>query len=111
MRQGGPIGILLRSKLPSAGMKRVASRFGSEWMKQKPAGLRLARDHQLRSALEILAGLFFRPVGEARREGRAAVAARVPHPLLQKDGLHAGFEELKIKLAFGWGVRSRSCRS
>ncbi len=109
----------MRCKLPPAGMKCVASRFGSEGMNQEPAGLRLPRDNQLRGALKILAGLFFRPIGETRRERRqmkhpvgscvAAVAACVSGPLFEKDGLDSGFEKLKIKLTFDPGVRTACC--
>src|SRR2546422_4741000 len=48
-----PVGIVLRLKLPAAGMKRIPTRFRRQWMYQQSAYSRIPGNHFLQSALEI----------------------------------------------------------
>ena len=48
-----PVRIVLRLKLPAAGMKRIPARFRRQWMHQQSAYSGIPGYHFLQSALEV----------------------------------------------------------
>src|SRR5262249_26314989 len=106
-----PRRVVLVGELAAAGMKDAAAALGRERMQQKPAGIGIARVHQLGDHLEILTRLPFGPRALAGREllqaeivvalRMAHVAARVAGALLQKDRLDLALEGVVIECRRG----------
>src|SRR5712692_6969521 len=88
-------------------MEGITACFGSERMNQKRARTGIAGNNVLENVLKIALGLLISPIRGTWRQllevkasvvfRMAAVTAGVPRPLLQENGLHPGFEELKIQ--------------
>ena len=119
-----PVGIILRSKLPAAGMKRISSRLGREGVDQESAGSGVSRNHLLHGVLEVALRLLFSPLRSSRgqgvemkssvRENVAPIAASMPRALLQENWLDLGFKELEVKNVAWGGIRwliGRYCRA
>src|SRR5882762_2892487 len=63
---GQPVEIVLRQELPAARMERIPSRFGREWMDQKPARSGISGNNLLKSALEVAPRLVVSPIRATR---------------------------------------------
>src|SRR5262249_59149918 len=61
IRQNFPVGVVLGRELAPAGVKDVAARLGRERLLQQTAGRGIARVHQDRRHLEVLARLLLAP--------------------------------------------------
>ena len=102
-----PVGIVLRVKLPAAGMKWIPARFRCQWMHQQSACNWISGDYFLQSALEVSLGLLFRPTRGAGKHGLeikrsarltvAAVASRVARPRLQENRLNLTLEKIEVQ--------------
>ena len=108
VRQDLPVRIVLGRELPPAGMEDVAADLGRQRLLQQPAGRGIARVHQDRGHLEILARLLLGPrtcAGCKPLEPECVVALGVADvttgmavALLQEDRLHPRFEEIEIEV-------------
>src|ERR1700730_12570672 len=102
-----PVRIVLRFKLPAAGVKGLAASLGREWMQQKLTVARIAGGDQLRDTVEVEFGLLFGPCRAPghqflKMESRlilrvAGVTPGVLAPLLEKDGLNFALINLKVE--------------
>src|SRR5262249_8551655 len=107
VRQDFPARIVLRGELAAAGMEHIAAGLGRQRLLQEPAGRGIARVHQPRRHLEILARLLLVPGAGADGQPlqpEAVVAFRVAYvaagmavALLQEDRLDADLEELVVE--------------
>src|SRR2546422_11574185 len=98
-------------------MERLSSRFGRQWMREEAAGEGIAWDDLIESALEVQLRLLVGPgrasgcqsskIKTSVRQNVATIAGCMARPLLQKNRLNPGFEELEIKCGDFVGRRCR----
>lgn len=117
-----PIGIILRSELPAARMKLGAPGGVGEWLNEQETLQRIARRHQARNGLKILARLSVGPSSSAwieRRQTKRVIsinvandAARMTRPLFEEDRLDGGLVNLVIERlrASGCQADQNQCR-
>src|SRR5215468_1474927 len=111
-RESKPVRIILRSKLPAAGVEWITACFGGKRMDQKRACDGISGDNLLQGTLEVALRLLVGPILLAKCEffemektvGLAVthIAANMRGTLLQKNRLNSRFEVLKVE---GSGLR------
>src|SRR5215470_11227633 len=97
LRQGFPVRVVLRGKLPTAGVEGVAARLRREWLQEQPTVRGIAQHYQRRDDVKVLARLFLSPESCSRWQFLepkgvvaflvANVAAGVALSFLQEDWL------------------------